>query len=71
MNSSREDAYRAEIKREKWSTVVIVVGILSYILLLLKSAIWTVLFGVFSFRSDLPQCVAVLGTEEPINLLEQ
>lgn len=70
-SGSMEDSYRNEKSKETLSTVSILFGILSYLLLFLKSTFWTVLFCIFSFRTDLPECTAVDGIEQPINLLEQ
>ena len=66
-----EDNYKNEKNKEALSTCSIVVGILSYILLFMKSTFWSVMFCIFSFKTNLPQCIAVSGIEEPINLLEQ
>jgi len=51
--------------------VSVIFGILSYILLLIKSVFWTILFATFAFKTDLPNCIAAPGLEEPINLMEQ
>ena len=69
-----EDFYRNETiqaKHESLNTLSIVVGVLSYLLLIMKSTFWTVMFAIFAFKTNLTQCIAVKGIEQPINLLEQ
>lgn len=70
-SSSREDSYRKDGKGEALNTISIVIGILSYLLLFMKSMFWTTMFCIFSFKTNLPSCIAVYGIEQPINLLEQ
>ena len=53
------------------NTLSIVIGVLSYLLLVLKSTFWTVMFAIFAFKTNLTECIAVQGIEQPINLLEQ
>lgn len=69
----KEDGYynKDERKRETWNTVSVIFGILAYILLLIKSVFWTILFATFAFKTDLPNCVSAPGLQEPINLMEQ
>ena len=55
---------------EGWNTASIIIGVLSYLLLFMKSTFWTIMFGIFAFKTDLPDCIAAAGIEQPINLLE-
>ena len=69
-----EDCYTNDsraAKNESLNTMSIVVGVLSYLLMIMKSTFWTVMFGIFAFKTNMPQCLAVDGIEQPINLLEQ
>ena len=66
-----QDSYKKEGNKETLSTISIVIGILSYLLLFTKSLFWTTMFCIFAFKTNLPQCIAVDGIEQPINLLEQ
>ena len=53
--SSVEDNYQNEGKKnENLTTCSIVVGILAYLLLFMKSLFWVVMFFIFSFKTNLP-----------------
>ena len=66
---SIEDSYHNEAagaggsKHESLNTCSIIVGIMSYLLLFFKGTFWLVMFGIFSFKTNLPQCIAVNGIE--------
>ena len=55
---SIEDDYHNEAnnsnKHESLNTCSIIIGILSYLLLFIKGTFWTVMFGIFSFKTNLP-----------------
>ena len=63
--------YIDEQKREKWSLISIIIGILAYLLLFIKTLVWTFMFGSFGFQTNLPLCIAAEGIAQPINLLDQ
>ena len=58
-----------EAKHEGWHTCSLVIGILAYLLLLIKSLVWSVFFGHFGFTDSFPQCIAANEIEQPLNLL--
>ena len=49
MNQNSQDEYLDSTKREKWSTISVIIGVLAFLLLLIKSVFWTILFAVFAF----------------------
>ena len=63
MHEDREDHYTQGGSNEKWHSLSLVLGILSYILFFMKSLVWTISFGRFGFTDDWPECVAVDGIE--------
>ena len=71
---STEDAFsRGSTQQPKgsetWNTVSLLTGVLAFLLLFTKSAVFTILFGVFAFRSDLPSCLALEGVNVPLSVL--
>ncbi len=66
-----EDRFIDQRKNESWNTVSVVFGILAYILLSIKSVTWTIVFAIFAFKTDLPECIATNGIQQSVNFLEQ
>jgi len=62
---------RADLERNQvWSTVSVIIGIVAYLLLFVKSMFFTVLFGVQACKTDLPECIAIEGFDQPLGVLE-